>query len=213
MNKVKKDSEPGITCPSHDLLSLSKCALGFFYILLQVTLKNNYTFFSVTEKFISDFSAPIFCAILPKTNHNKLIEIERPNNQTTQVGQICMTVEHFRPNSNESQSFFECAPLSEEERKEYDIQSKYLGVWTVRKCAEGFSFDGRKQKCVDKKKLHRQQAQCLQNPGTMGCQQYCQPNRWSEPSAGAACNWQYSLLYYTPEDTHSFLQCAQTSAA
>ncbi|CAD5233615.1 unnamed protein product [Bursaphelenchus xylophilus] len=124
-----------------------------------------------------------------------------------------MTVEHFRPFSNDSQSFYECAPLTEEEREEYQITGKYLGVWTKRRCSAEHAFDAAKQKCIDKKKLHRQRAQCQQNPGSFGCQQYCQPTEWAQPAVGAACNWQYSLLYYTPEDTHGFLQCAQTSAS
>ncbi|CAD5230433.1 unnamed protein product [Bursaphelenchus okinawaensis] len=157
-------------------------------------------------------------AIFNKLSHAKSTTISPKSTKslstnTIKLGQLCMTVEHFRAFPNDTQSFYECAPLAEEERKEYDIQGKYLGIWTKRKCSAEHAFDAGKQKCVDKKKLHRHRAQCQLNPGTTGCQQYCQPTEWAQPQVGAACNWQYSLLYYTPEDTHGFLQCAQTSAS
>ena len=48
----------------------------------------------------------------------------------------------------------ECSPLSQEESTNFDIDDKYLGVWTLRRCPEVLQFDALKQKCVEKRETH-----------------------------------------------------------
>lgn len=50
----------------------------------------------------------------------------------TSLGGLCMTVEHFRPVPDQNSSYYECATLTENERKDYGIDGKYLGLWTKR---------------------------------------------------------------------------------
>ena len=83
-----------------------------------------------------------------------------------------MTVENFKP-TPEAESFYECAPLSDEEITEYKLEKKYLGVWKKRDCPSNFEFDEPKQRCVENKKLRRQQVACGV-PGTPGCAVPCE---------------------------------------
>jgi hypothetical protein len=82
-----------------------------------------------------------------------------------------MTIEHFRRIPDQNSSFLECATLAEEERNDYGIESKYLGLWTKRSCPKDNAFDVAKQRCVDRKRLHRQQALCASSP--VGCPYVC----------------------------------------
>lgn len=86
-----------------------------------------------------------------------------------------MTVEHFKSGMDVS-GFYECSPLSEQEVKGYKLTDKYLGIWTKRDCPENFEFDENKQRCIENRKLRRQQAACGANPGSQGCQSPCLGN-------------------------------------
>lgn len=141
------------------------------------------------------------------------------------VGRMCMTVEHFRPVSSDNSSFYECATLTEEERKEYGIEGKYLGLWTKRSCSNDSLFETAKQKCVEKKRFHRQQSLCADNPGSLGCGYVCPGEAFSsfhlrnhlasitdDPRVGTPCTWQQSRLYNDLSNDGGFLQCVATSA-
>ncbi|KAH7662458.1 Protein T10E10.4, partial [Aphelenchoides avenae] len=71
-------------------------------------------------------------------------------------GRICMTVEPFKSVWEAPESFLECSALSDQEVKEYNITQKYLGVWVKRDCPDKFEFDPIRQRCLDKRKMHRQ---------------------------------------------------------
>lgn len=60
------------------------------------------------------------------------------------------------------------------EVREYSLGEKYLGVWNQRNCPKNFEFDETKQRCIEHKKLRRQQAACSINPTSVGCQPGCQ---------------------------------------
>jgi hypothetical protein len=89
------------------------------------------------------------------------------------VGRLCMTVEHFRPVADDNSTFYECATLTEDERKDYGIEGKYLGLCTKRACSNESLFDMAKQRCVEKKRYHRQQSLCANNPNSLNCQYAC----------------------------------------
>ncbi|KAI6209210.1 hypothetical protein M3Y96_00197300 [Aphelenchoides besseyi] len=162
----------------------------------------------------------------PKEKQNTTTT-KQTSESRTPLGRLCMTVEHFRVlPQNDTSGYLECSTLAEEERKEYGIEGKYLGLWTKRSCPKDQSFDAAKQRCIEKKKLHRQQAACLANP-TVGCQYVCAGEySWKErkrsacllapiiedPQIGMPCSWQQSRLYNDPNNNSGFLQCITTSA-
>ena len=136
---------------------------------------------------------------------------------TSPTGRLCMTVEHFRPLSNDTSGFLECATLAEEERKAHAIDGKYLGVWTRRACSKDRAFDGGKQRCVERRKLHRQQSACVAAGGgvaPLGCASVCAlaPVAVADVRTGVPCTWQRSRLYNDPANNGGFLQCIATSA-
>ncbi|TKR80233.1 hypothetical protein L596_014338 [Steinernema carpocapsae] len=144
-----------------------------------------------------------------------------PLDDETVSGRLCMTVEMFKPSADPT-AFFECAPFSDEEVREYELEDKYLGVWSLRDCPQGFEFDEVKQRCVEKKKLRRQQAMCSQNPGSVGCGQVCNGNRIRfraslnplflapnvNPQVGSSCNWITATLMADPLSQQYFFQCS-----
>lgn len=150
-------------------------------------------------------------AALPSaTNDTKSTENDVWKNP---IGRLCMTIEHFRPVPNDNASFYECATLTEDERKDYAIEGKYLGLWTKRLCSNDSLFDVAKQRCMEKKRYHRQQALCANNPSSLSCQYACAIPIIADPRIGAPCTWQQSRLYNDPSNNNGFLQCIATSAA
>ncbi|KAI6227201.1 hypothetical protein M3Y95_00701700 [Aphelenchoides besseyi] len=149
--------------------------------------------------------------VTPKEKQNTTIT-KQTSESRTPLGRLCMTVEHFRVlPQNDTSGYLECSTLAEEERKEYGIEGKYLGLWTKRSCPKDHSFDAAKQRCIEKKKLHRQQAACLASP-TVGCQYVCAAPIIEDPQIGMPCGWQQSRLYNDPSNNSGFLQCITTSA-
>uniref|UniRef100_A0A914PFI9 EB domain-containing protein n=1 Tax=Panagrolaimus davidi TaxID=227884 RepID=A0A914PFI9_9BILA len=136
---------------------------------------------------------------------------ESPKNATKTAeadreGHICMTVESFR-SASDPESFYECAPLSDQEIKEFSLEQKYLGIWKHRDCPKSFEFDEIKQRCMEKKKLRRQQAACGTDSSVPGCASPCQASNFN-PQVGGICNWLTARLEIDPTSSTNFLQCA-----
>ncbi|VDM44780.1 unnamed protein product [Toxocara canis] len=128
---------------------------------------------------------------------------------TPREGTVCMTVEHLRAISGTNQ-FLECSPLSDKQMREYKISGKYLGVWNERNCTANDQFDEIKQRCVEKKKLHRQQSECRSNPGTAACMPHCQAAN-IDATLGNDCDWPSAALQPDPSSRSYFLQCTRQS--
>ncbi|KAI6205611.1 hypothetical protein M3Y94_00811700 [Aphelenchoides besseyi] len=148
--------------------------------------------------------------VTPKEKQNTTIT-KQTSESRTPLGRLCMTVEHFRVlPQNDTSGYLECSTLAEEERKEYGIEGKYLGLWTKRSCPKDHSFDAAKQRCIEKKKLHRQQAACLAIEGKQS--RFLLAPIIEDPQIGMPCGWQQSRLYNDPSNNSGFLQCITTSA-
>jgi hypothetical protein len=129
----------------------------------------NIGFCLLTRKLIRKYHLNIFLVLFLHVIKAEFL----PNETKPVIGRLCMTVEHFRPVPDHNSSFYECATLTEAERKEYDIEGKYLGLWTKRSCSNDSVFDMARQRCVETKKFHRQQSLCARNPNSLGCQYTC----------------------------------------
>uniref|UniRef100_A0A0N5ANQ9 EB domain-containing protein n=1 Tax=Syphacia muris TaxID=451379 RepID=A0A0N5ANQ9_9BILA len=129
---------------------------------------------------------------------------------TPNVGTLCMTVENFRA-AKVSELFYECTPLSDAELREYSLKGKYLGVWNERNCPSNAGFDERQQKCIEKRKLRRQQAACSVNPASTGCSAECSASN-AQPQVGNQCNWITATLMPDSSNSTNFLQCAPQSS-
>ncbi|CEF63148.1 Chitin binding domain and EB domain and Cysteine-rich repeat-containing protein [Strongyloides ratti] len=116
-------------------------------------------------------------------------------------GRVCMTVEHSRSSRNSS-SYFECVPLSDNENEQYRIKGKYLGIWTLKKCSKNFYFDEPQQKCIERRKVHRQPS--------MDENVECQASN-ANPIEGGECNWLTATLQSDPYSRNHFLQCSITN--
>ncbi|KAH7725389.1 Protein T10E10.4 [Aphelenchoides avenae] len=127
-------------------------------------------------------------------------------------GRICMTVEPFKSVWEAPESFLECSALSDQEVKEYNITQKYLGVWVKRDCPDKFEFDPIRQRCLDKRKMHRQPctAPLSDDPNPDGETRCFSPCRATneDPKVGGLCNWLSAKLEIDPDSNAHFLQCA-----
>uniref|UniRef100_A0A7E4ZRW9 Chitin-binding type-2 domain-containing protein n=1 Tax=Panagrellus redivivus TaxID=6233 RepID=A0A7E4ZRW9_PANRE len=141
-------------------------------------------------------------------------ESATPKNETSEDalrdGQVCMTVENFRA-ATDAEAFFECAPLSDQEVQEFKLNQGYLGIWKRRDCPAAFEFDEQKQRCVERKKLRRQQAACGTTGGP-GCAAPCRANN-NNPTIGGLCNWRTAQLSPDTSSGAHFLQCAVQNTA
>uniref|UniRef100_A0AC35TJJ1 Chitin-binding type-2 domain-containing protein n=1 Tax=Rhabditophanes sp. KR3021 TaxID=114890 RepID=A0AC35TJJ1_9BILA len=116
-------------------------------------------------------------------------------------GRACMTAEHSRSARNTS-TYYECAPLSSNEMSQFSVKEKYLGIWTIRHCPTNMEFDESQQKCIEKRKLHRQPSQAAE-PN-------CAASN-ANPIVGNQCNWLTASLQNDPSSRTHFLQCSITS--
>ncbi|KAE9414231.1 hypothetical protein Angca_007711, partial [Angiostrongylus cantonensis] len=126
-------------------------------------------------------------------------------------GRMCMTVELYRVADN-SNEFYECAPLTQEEATEYNLTDKYSGVWNLRYCPESYEFDVARQKCTETRAVRRQQTTCAQNPSIVDCQVSCS-GALSEPIIGSPCDWKEGALKVDPTSNAHFIQCSPQSSS
>uniref|UniRef100_A0A0K0DN63 EB domain-containing protein n=1 Tax=Angiostrongylus cantonensis TaxID=6313 RepID=A0A0K0DN63_ANGCA len=126
-------------------------------------------------------------------------------------GRMCMTVELYRVADN-SNEFYECAPLTQEEATEYNLTDKYSGVWNLRYCPESYEFDVARQKCTETRAVRRQQTTCAQNSSTVDCQVSCS-GALSEPIIGSPCDWKEAALKVDPTSNAHFIQCSPQSSS
>ncbi|KAF8382292.1 hypothetical protein PRIPAC_71434, partial [Pristionchus pacificus] len=124
-------------------------------------------------------------------------------------GRPCMTVDRLRKADNETQ-YYECAPLSREEMKEFALAEKdrYLGTWVLRGCPGNHTFEEERQKCRDARIMRRMPMGCDRDPLQIGCGVPC-PASNSLPTVGGNCDWLSAPLIADPLSNAFFLYCAQ----
>ncbi|KAI6243974.1 hypothetical protein M3Y99_00065000 [Aphelenchoides fujianensis] len=120
-----------------------------------------------------------------------------------------MTVEHFRSLPNDTSGFFECSTLAEEERKEYGIDGKYLGLWTKAVVSEGSRLRCGQTALPGEEEAPQTAGRLF---GQSGLRLDATPII-EDPRIGIPCTWQQSRLYNDPSNNSGFLQCIATSTS